>query len=135
MPKHILSISYDPLLLETRQIMLEQAGKSCQQLASRVSSSIAGPTFVILHARKQGGRVKRVVVMSLSLVYNPGDMVPKRGIYWTHHFHHRLPHPLTIAKAIFPKCLTCKARVRFEQSQIKAAVANIATDPDFVHSR
>ena len=88
-----------------------------------------------MHARKQGGRVKRVVVMSLSLVYNPGDMVPRRGIYWTHHFHHRLPHPLTIAKAIFPKCLTCKARVRFKQSQIKAAVANIATDPDFVHSR
>lgn len=47
--------------------------------------------------------------------YQPGEVVPKAGIYKVSHAQHRLPHKATFkANEKFPPCHKCDSQVRFE---------------------
>lgn len=49
------------------------------------------------------------------MLYKPGQVVPKAGIYKVSHAQHRLPHKATFkANEKFPACNKCDTRVRFE---------------------
>jgi hypothetical protein len=65
--------------------------------------------------------------------YKPGDRVPEQGIFWVHHFQHRLAHPVEIAGEAFPSCRTCGERVRFEKATIRprSSAEPIGNDVDF----
>jgi len=54
--------------------------------------------------------------------FKPGEPVPNRGLYWVHHYQHRLAHLARIRFSTFPGCAQCTERVRFEP-------APISTDP------
>jgi hypothetical protein len=48
-------------------------------------------------------------------LYNPGQIVPKAGIYKVMHAEHRLPHKASFkAGGEFPSCRQCGMKVRFE---------------------
>jgi hypothetical protein len=52
---------------------------------------------------------------SSKIVYKPGQVVPKAGIYKVSHAEHRLPHRASFkAGDQFPPCLKCADEVRFE---------------------
>lgn len=44
----------------------------------------------------------------------PGMPVPISGLYWVHHYQHRLPHLVQTVLSRFPECRVCGPRVRFE---------------------
>jgi hypothetical protein len=45
----------------------------------------------------------------------PGLPVPKGGIFWVHHYRHRLSHEVAIPHGVrFPSCAHCGNEVRFE---------------------
>lgn len=64
--------------------------------------------------------------------FKPGFPVPKDGMYWVHHYQHRVPH-LSYLKAgeKFPVCAKCGERVRFEIAPEHSAAAHISLDADF----
>ena len=52
---------------------------------------------------------------SSKIVYKPGQVVPKAGIYRVSHAEHRLPHKASFkAGDQFPQCAKCADDVRFE---------------------
>jgi hypothetical protein len=52
---------------------------------------------------------------SSKIVYKPGQVVPKAGIYKVSHAEHRLPHRASFkAGDQFPLCAKCADGVRFE---------------------
>jgi hypothetical protein len=52
---------------------------------------------------------------SSKTLYNPGQVIPRAGIYRVLHEGHRLPHKATFkAEERFPSCKKCGANVRFE---------------------
>jgi hypothetical protein len=65
--------------------------------------------------------------------FRSGDKVPEKGIYWVHHFKHRLTHPAQIMVRVFPVCRTCGDRVRFEKADVMPLVTidSIDIDVDF----
>ena len=47
-------------------------------------------------------------------LYQPGEEVPKSGIYRVTHYRHHHDHEVTcISGELFPECLQCKDKVRF----------------------
>ena len=65
--------------------------------------------------------------------FRPGDKVPEHGIYWVHHFQHRLSHASRVAIDIFPECVKCVGRVRFEKALVPpdGELNVLRHDPDF----
>ncbi len=64
--------------------------------------------------------------------FKPGTEVAKDGAYWVHHYQHRVSHLVTLRQGeVFPRCLKCDERVRFEAHHDTAAVPHISQDPDF----
>ena len=52
---------------------------------------------------------------SSKILYKPGQIVPKAGIYKVSHAQHRLPHKASFkANEKFPVCHKCDTQVRFE---------------------
>ena len=64
--------------------------------------------------------------------FKPGSSVSKDGMYWVHHYQHRMPH-LSYMKAGegFPPCLKCGERVHFEIAPEHQAAEHISHDSDF----
>lgn len=64
--------------------------------------------------------------------FKPGDTVAP-GLYWVHHYQHRLTHLVRICLSRFPRCERCGDKVRF--SPAAAADGDKANwlrlDPDF----
>lgn len=52
--------------------------------------------------------------------FKPGESVPDTGLYWVHHYQHRLPHLARIRFQVFPECAQCNERVRFERAPMDA---------------
>jgi hypothetical protein len=50
---------------------------------------------------------------SYTLVFKPGNIVPRPGQYWIRHQQHRLAHLAHIGEPTFPHCLRCGGSVRF----------------------
>lgn len=47
--------------------------------------------------------------------YRPGLAVPNGGIFWVHHYRHRLSHAVAVPPGLsFPSCAHCGDEVRFE---------------------
>lgn len=47
--------------------------------------------------------------------FKPADHVKTSGVYWVHHYAHRVSHPARLKEGdLFPTCHTCGERVRFE---------------------
>jgi hypothetical protein len=47
----------------------------------------------------------------------PGERVMETGIYWVHHYAHRISHPALLhAGHEFPRCHVCGGKVRFEKT-------------------
>jgi len=66
----------------------------------------------------------------------PGMPVPISGLYWVHHYQHRLPHLVQTILSRFPECRVCGAHVRFEVVPF-AAESNagwLREDRDFAES-
>ena len=61
--------------------------------------------------------------------FQPGETVPKSGVYTVLHYQHRLQHPATIFKGDrFPQCTRCGTAVRFVLAR---SAALISEDIDF----
>jgi len=62
----------------------------------------------------------------------PGDPVTP-GIYWVHHYQHRLAHLCRIALEHFPECAKCGDKVRFTAAEANAdpTASWLRLDPDF----
>ena len=65
----------------------------------------------------------------------PGDSV-EVGLYWVHHYQHRLSHLASVAVARFPECRVCGNKVRFTPAQTgdDARAVWLRHDPDFRES-
>lgn len=68
--------------------------------------------------------------------FKPGDPVPDRGLYWVHHYQHRLAHLAKIRFQAFPGCAQCHERVRFERAAQDAdpKAMWLREDVDFRHA-
>lgn len=68
--------------------------------------------------------------------FTPGSPVPKNGLYWVHHYQHRMPH-LSYIKAgeKFPSCIKCGERARFEHAPEHQEADHISLDGDFKGDR
>lgn len=64
--------------------------------------------------------------------FTPGSPVPKSGLYWVHHYQHRMPH-LSYLKTgeKFPSCAKCGERTRFELAPEHQEADHISHDADF----
>jgi hypothetical protein len=52
----------------------------------------------------------------VTVIFQPGELVPKSAAYQVHHLEHRPPHELNcVAGDTFPPCQTCGKEVRFIQ--------------------
>lgn len=68
-------------------------------------------------------------MVQLSSRFVPGEIAPRAGVYRVHHYAHRMPHLVIIARGTaFPECKRCGDKVRF--APMMAAVA-IEEDVDF----
>jgi hypothetical protein len=46
----------------------------------------------------------------------PGERVEETGVYWVHHYAHRISHPARLTQGDeFPRCRVCGEKVRFEK--------------------
>ena len=64
--------------------------------------------------------------------FKPGTAVPKNATYWVHHYQHRMSHIAFLrAGEVFPQCMKCGQRVRFELSPDSQQAGPISEDPDF----
>jgi len=64
--------------------------------------------------------------------FKPGSLVPEDGIYWVHHYQHRISHQSFFKTGeAFPPCRKCGGRVRFEVSPEHPSAEHISRDPDF----
>jgi hypothetical protein len=61
--------------------------------------------------------------------FKPGEKASK-GVFWVHHYAHRVTHLVTIDGGTFPKCKKCGDRVRFE-SALRPDGELVWNDPDF----
>lgn len=68
--------------------------------------------------------------------FKPGDAVPDRGLYWVHHYQHRLAHLAKIGYVSFPECVQCSDRVRFERAPMDTdpKAMWLREDVDFRHA-
>lgn len=68
--------------------------------------------------------------------FRPGDPVPDTGLYWVHHYQHRLPHLARIRYQTFPQCAQCSERVRFERAPMDTdpKAMWLREDVDFRHA-
>ena len=68
--------------------------------------------------------------------FKPGDPVPDRGLYWVHHYQHRLAHLAKVRYITFPQCAQCNDRVRFEPAPMNAdpKAMWLREDVDFRHA-
>jgi hypothetical protein len=64
--------------------------------------------------------------------FQPGSTVPKDATYWVHHYQHRISHAAFLRGGqVFPECIKCGHRVRFELSPDQQQAELISTDVDF----
>ena len=64
--------------------------------------------------------------------FKPGTSVPKDGMYWVHHYQHRMSHLSHLKNGeYFPQCVKCGERVRFESAPEHDSAEHISHDPDF----
>ena len=66
----------------------------------------------------------------------PGDTVTP-GVYWVHHYQHRLAHVNTVALESFPECRVCGSKVRYTLAQNVADTSRptrLRLDSDFVET-
>ena len=64
--------------------------------------------------------------------YQPGAPVPQDATFWVHHYQHRMSHLVSLsAGRVFPQCMKCGHRVRFEMSPDSHQAEPITSDPDF----
>jgi hypothetical protein len=65
----------------------------------------------------------------------PGDRVT-RGVYWVHHYQHRLAHLARVALEHFPTCARCGDKVRFSPAEVTVDehAPFLRFDPDFLDS-
>ena len=63
----------------------------------------------------------------------PGEPVTNRGIFWVHHYRHRISHQARIRFALFPECATCGDKVRYEIAHTESSegVTWLREDRDF----
>jgi hypothetical protein len=63
----------------------------------------------------------------------PGEPVRESGIFWVHHYRHRISHQARIRFASFPVCATCGDKVRYEiaPTQSSDGIAWLREDRDF----
>ncbi len=68
--------------------------------------------------------------------FKPGDRVPDSGLYWVHHYQHRLAHLARIRYQSFPECAQCGERVRFERAPMDTdpKAMWLREDVDFRHA-
>ena len=61
--------------------------------------------------------------------FKPGQRVP-RGVFWVHHYAHRVSHLVAIEAGTFPPCNKCGTRVRYEAA-LQDEAGLIWEDADF----
>ena len=68
--------------------------------------------------------------------FKPGERVPDAGLYWVHHYQHRLAHLARVRYAAFPECAQCGDRVRFERAPLDTdrKAMWLREDVDFRHA-
>jgi hypothetical protein len=64
--------------------------------------------------------------------FKPGDSVAP-GLYWVHHYQHRLTHLCRVALQRFPTCAKCGDKVRFTAAEtgVEADASWLRLDADF----
>jgi hypothetical protein len=70
----------------------------------------------------------------LKNTFKPGDKVPKAGSYWVHHYQHRQTHLVQVLLSVFPECVRCQGKARFEPVPVEDAskpTGWLRLDPDF----
>jgi hypothetical protein len=60
----------------------------------------------------------------------PGSLAA-RGIYWVHHYRHRVTHLCKVDGGLFPPCNTCGDAVRYELAVGRTTAPVIWDDADF----
>ena len=68
--------------------------------------------------------------------FKPGDKVTP-GVYWVHHYQHRLSHMNIVALESFPECRVCGSKVRYTSAETLADASRpsrLRLDSDFLET-